>query len=162
VLEAQEFERRLEASMRDGGLLTLMAYPSDVSAAAAELRRFDPIAIDLDRLLIDRLHAVADELKVRWDLVLRADGADRSSQDWSRLTTLALAPSRRPRSSSWGRTGPSCSRTQGYSLVTASSAWSIACARPRAAHSRWTDAGCSCPPTSRGPCRRSMVKPCLR
>jgi serine/threonine protein kinase len=88
VLEAQEFERRLEASAHDGGLLTLMAFPSDVAAAAAELRRFAPTAIDLDRLLIERLHTVADELKVRWDLVLRADGADRSSQDWSRLTTL--------------------------------------------------------------------------
>jgi hypothetical protein len=65
-----------------------MASPTDVTAAAAELRRFDPTAIDLDRLLIERLHVVADELKVRWDLVLRADGADRSSQDWSRLTTL--------------------------------------------------------------------------
>jgi hypothetical protein len=88
VLAAQEFEGRLEASVRDGGLLTLMASPPEIPAAAVELRRFDPTAVDLDRLLIERLHAVADELKVRWDLVLRADGADRSSQDWSRLTTL--------------------------------------------------------------------------
>jgi len=88
VLQAAEFERRLEASIHDGGLLTLMAYRSDILAAAAELQRFEPTAVDLDRLLIERLHAVADELNVRWDLVLRADGADRSSQDWSRLTTL--------------------------------------------------------------------------
>ncbi len=88
MLAAQEFEGLLEASVRDGGLLTLMASPPEIPAAAVELRRFDPTAVDLDRLLIERLHAVADELKVRWDLVLRADGADRSSQDWSRLTTL--------------------------------------------------------------------------
>jgi serine/threonine protein kinase len=86
--EAGRFEQRLAAALVDGGLLTLMAYPHDLTEAANELRRFDVTPIDLDVLFIRRLHAAAEHANVRWDLVLRADAAAASSPDWSRLTAL--------------------------------------------------------------------------
>jgi hypothetical protein len=41
-----------------------------------------------------RTATAANARNVRWDLVLRADAAHRSSQDWGRLTALvsALSP----------------------------------------------------------------------
>jgi serine/threonine protein kinase len=88
VVEARRFEGRLQVSLETGGLLTLMVAPQDFRGACVELRRFPVTHIDLDALVIRQLHAVADDSGVRWDLVLRADAADRTSQDWSRLTTL--------------------------------------------------------------------------
>jgi hypothetical protein len=91
VAEAHAFEERLGAAAGDGGLLVLMVYPQDLAAAARELRRFPVAPIDLDELLLSELHEAADARNVRWDLVLRADGAHRSSQDWARLTALVSA-----------------------------------------------------------------------
>jgi serine/threonine protein kinase len=88
IIEAQSFEARLRISLDAGGLLALMVAPQDFRGASTELRRFPVTHVDLDALVIRQLHAVADDSGVRWDLVLRADAADRASQDWSRLTTL--------------------------------------------------------------------------
>jgi serine/threonine protein kinase len=88
VREADAFERRLLSALDDGGVLTLMAYPQQLEAAERELRRFDVTPIDVDALVLRRLGAAAEERNVRWDLVLRADGTDRASADWSRLTAL--------------------------------------------------------------------------
>jgi serine/threonine protein kinase len=86
--EAERFEERLTSSIRAGGLLILMADQRYLAEAARELRRFEVTPIDLDDLLISRLHAAAEAANVRWDLVLRADSSDPSSADWSRLTAL--------------------------------------------------------------------------
>ncbi|WP_354699042.1 serine-threonine kinase [Paraconexibacter sp. AEG42_29] len=88
VTEAQAFETRLETTLAGGGLLTLMVEPSHLGAAARELQRFAVTPVDLDALVLDKLHAAAAAANVRWDLVLGADGAERASQDWGRLTTL--------------------------------------------------------------------------
>jgi len=88
VAEAQGFEARLRAAKSDGGMLTLMAFPQDLAAASGELARLGVTRIDVDALVLRQFHAAADDLEVRWDLVLRADGADRSSQDWTNLTRL--------------------------------------------------------------------------
>jgi len=88
VAEAAAFEERLASAERDGGLLVLMVEPARLAAAARELGRFGVSEVDLDGLILRQLHAVADDRKVRWDLVLRADASDRSSRDWQRLTML--------------------------------------------------------------------------
>lgn len=88
VAEAAAFEERLANAGRDGGLLVLMTEPAQVNAAARELERFSVSEVDLDALILRQLHAVADDRKVRWDLVLRADASDRASRDWQRLTLL--------------------------------------------------------------------------
>jgi serine/threonine protein kinase len=89
VVAAQEFERRLTASKRDGGMLSLMAYPQELPDASKELGRLGVKRIDVDALLIEALHRVAEELQIGdWDIVLSADAADRSSTDWTNLGRL--------------------------------------------------------------------------
>jgi hypothetical protein len=88
VVEAREFEARLRSAQRDGGMLVLMAYAANLTAASQELTRLDVTSIDLDALLIRQLHATAEDFEVRWDLVLRSDSADRSSEDWINLNRL--------------------------------------------------------------------------
>ena len=89
VVEARAFEDRLNAGQRDGGMLSLMAYPLDLGAAARELRRFPVTSIDLDELLIRELHSAADSLGIAdWNVVLAADAEDRSSVGWRNLTRL--------------------------------------------------------------------------
>jgi hypothetical protein len=88
VVEARAFEARLRSAQRDGGMLALMTYPANLTAASQELTRLGVTPIDLDALLIRQLHATADHFEVRWDLVLRSDSADRSSEDWINLNRL--------------------------------------------------------------------------
>lgn len=89
VVAAQDFERRLKDAKRDGGMLSLMAYPQELPDALKELRRLDVTSIDLDAVLIDALHDAADAMQIPdWDVVLSADAADRSSTDWTNLTRL--------------------------------------------------------------------------
>lgn len=85
--EAHAFETRLESSLGDGGMLTLMVAQGRLHDAARELSRFDVTDIDIDELIIRHLHSAADDARVRWDLVLRVD-ADPSGADWSKLLTL--------------------------------------------------------------------------
>ena len=89
VAEAQAFEHRLAASEKDGGILALMAYPRDVSAAARELRRFRLTVIDLDELFHRELHAAANSHGISdWGVVLAADADDRTSVGWRNLMRL--------------------------------------------------------------------------
>jgi serine/threonine protein kinase len=89
VVEAQDFERRLVDAQRDGGMLSLMAYPQELTDAGTELRRLGVIVIDLDELLIRQLHAAADDLGIAdWGIVLAADAQDRASVEWTNLGRL--------------------------------------------------------------------------
>ena len=89
VVEAQAFEQRLIDSQRDGGMLSLMAYPLDVTAAARELQRFKPTTIDLDELLLSELHSAADSHGIAdWTVVLAADADDEASVAWRNLMRL--------------------------------------------------------------------------
>ena len=90
VVEARAFEERLIAGQRDGGMLSLMAYPLDLGAAARELQRFPVTSIDLDELLIRELHTAADSLGIKGNknIVIAADAEDRSSVGWRNLTRL--------------------------------------------------------------------------
>jgi hypothetical protein len=66
-----------------------MAYPSDITAAARELRRFRPTVIDLDELFLRELHAAAETHGISdWGLVLAADAGDRTSVGWRNLMRL--------------------------------------------------------------------------
>jgi serine/threonine protein kinase len=88
VAEAQDFERRLAAALLGGGLLVLSTAPRTLRLASTALRRFDVTPVDVDELMLRALHAAADELNVRWDLVVRADAAQRTDVDWTRLMAL--------------------------------------------------------------------------
>ena len=89
IVEALDFEQRLIDGQRDGGMLSLMAYPLDLAAAARELRRLPVTGIDLDELIIRQLHAAADDHQIAdWQIVLTADAEDHTTVDWRNLTRL--------------------------------------------------------------------------
>jgi len=89
IVAARAFEQRLLDSQRDGGMLSLMAYPMDLQVAGRELRRFGATTIDVDELLVRQLHAAADDHGINdWSIVLAADADDASSVGWRNLTRL--------------------------------------------------------------------------
>lgn len=86
--DARLFEDKLTRSRQSGGYLVLVAEPRRHSIAADELcRRFDVEPVDVEELFLQALREKADENKVNWDLVLKAD-ANRSGQDWNNLMRL--------------------------------------------------------------------------
>ncbi|MGH7859951.1 MAG: BREX system serine/threonine kinase PglW, partial [Candidatus Binatia bacterium] len=89
IAEARRFEEKLEWAVKNGAFLTLTVPPKHLVRAEQELtRRFPVIRKSLEELVIRELKAAADRAKVSWDVVLRADGAPRESQDWRNLITL--------------------------------------------------------------------------
>ncbi|MDA0169809.1 BREX system serine/threonine kinase PglW [Solirubrobacter taibaiensis] len=88
VVTARDFERRLADAQRNGGMLSLMAYPQELPDAAGELRRLGLTVIDVDALLIGQMHATAEELGADWSVVVAADASDRASENWTNLTRL--------------------------------------------------------------------------
>lgn len=88
LVRAREFEARLRAAQADGGLLYLCTTTKGLAAAVTQLRRFELQWVDADAHILRALHASADELDVRWELVLRADAAERADADWTRLQAL--------------------------------------------------------------------------
>jgi serine/threonine protein kinase len=88
VAEAREFEERLLYARRDRAFLVLMVAPPRQERAEQELvRRFGLTRLSLDRLILRAMRTTAEELEVRWDVVLGADAA-RGTQDWNRLLLL--------------------------------------------------------------------------
>ncbi|NCC23285.1 MAG: BREX system serine/threonine kinase PglW [Alphaproteobacteria bacterium] len=91
VSDAEErlFEQKLKSAAREGAFLVLSVDPRRLAKAEEVLaKRFDLDRWNLDRLFLPELRARASEKKVKWDVVLRADQAERDSQDWSRLNML--------------------------------------------------------------------------
>jgi serine/threonine protein kinase len=86
VDEAWAVERRLESVAPQRRLLVLTVEPRYHALAERELRgRFGLQRVSLDGLLLREMRAAAAEFGARWELVLRADAADRDSRDWRNL-----------------------------------------------------------------------------
>lgn len=98
VVDATAAEDRLQRSLRQGGLLVLTVEPRLARRAEAELlHRFNEQQksagrklqrVSVDALLLDELKAQATAAHVDWNVVLRADAADKGSRDWANLTRL--------------------------------------------------------------------------
>jgi len=89
VLDAAQFERRLESSQRKGGFLCLIGDERALDQITDELtRRFGAEHVSLDRLLIHHLRLAAARRNVVWDTVVTADAAERDSKSWANLTRL--------------------------------------------------------------------------
>ena len=89
VADARQFEERLTHAHDEGGFLVLTVRPSRMRACEAELmRRFDLQKVSFDDLLFESLRTEAQELDVDWNIIEKADGADRGSQDWKNLLHL--------------------------------------------------------------------------
>jgi serine/threonine protein kinase len=89
VLDAAQFERRLESSQRKGGFLCLIGDEGALDQIADELtRRFGAEHVSLDTLLINHLRLAAARRNVVWDTVVAADAAERDSKSWANLQRL--------------------------------------------------------------------------
>ncbi|MCP9485019.1 MAG: BREX system serine/threonine kinase PglW [Gaiellaceae bacterium MAG52_C11] len=89
VLDAAQFERRLETSTRRGGFLCLVGHDRSLDDIRDELaRRFDAQHVSLDRLLIHHLRLAAGRRNVVWQTVVDADAATRDSRAWGNLQQL--------------------------------------------------------------------------
>ncbi len=84
--DARHFQDRLAHAYAEGGFLVLTVRPSQMRSCEAELlRRFDLEKVSFDAILFQYLRAVATELDIDWGVIELADGADRTSQDWTNL-----------------------------------------------------------------------------
>ena len=97
VADAIAVEERLQRSLHQGGLLVLPVHPRLARRAEAELlHRFGKptgtapalLRMNFDALLLKALKTQAAAAQVDWNVVLRADAADRSSKDWRNLLRL--------------------------------------------------------------------------
>ena len=92
VADAAAAEERLERSLRRGGLLVITADPRIARRAESELlHRFTEQRLqrlNFDALLLKALREQATIARVEWNVVLRADAADRGGRDWTNLTRL--------------------------------------------------------------------------
>jgi hypothetical protein len=93
LAQAAAAEERLQRSLRQGGLLVLTTAVRLGRHADAELvRRFGTshglTRMNCDALLLAELKLQAAAAGVDWNVVLRADAADKGSRDWTNLMRL--------------------------------------------------------------------------
>lgn len=92
IEEAQQFERRLQAAYQAPSYLVLATEPKSKSLNAAldNIARHFPMAVfHCEREMLACLHSQADQMRVRWDVILRADSAPPDSRDAQNLRKLA-------------------------------------------------------------------------
>ncbi len=98
IEEAQKFERRMQAAYRAPSYLVLATDPKigHIRAALDNIARHFPMTVfDCEREMLAALHAEADHVQVRWEVVLRADAAAPESRDMQNLRKLAVKAARR-------------------------------------------------------------------
>lgn len=88
LADRRQFDERLTRAVKEGAFLTLMVSPKRYRRAARLLGERYPVeTIDAEGLFLETLRQVADEARVDWDLVLKAD-AEPGSGDWNKLLRL--------------------------------------------------------------------------
>ena len=89
VDEAKAFEERLRYAEKHGSFLALTVKLGLYHGAFNELaNRFATRPLDLERVFLERLRNAADEVGADWTVVVNADAAERTSQDWHNLNHL--------------------------------------------------------------------------
>lgn len=89
AVAARRFDERLRAAAHHGGFLVLTVPEKSMVRAEEELeRQFGVQVVSLERELIKAMREESTGARVRWDIVLRADAADRGSRDWQNLRNL--------------------------------------------------------------------------
>jgi hypothetical protein len=87
-LALEQFEARLQRSLRDRAFLTLTTTQADYLATAAALcARFGVQRWDFEGIFLDKLREVAQAARVDWELVLQTD-AQPHTGDWDKLLLL--------------------------------------------------------------------------
>jgi serine/threonine protein kinase len=88
IVDARQFEERLQHGIKDGSFYTLLVAPKHYERACQELTRRFPIElVDFEGLFIDALREAAANAKVNWDLVIQTDAAPNQG-DWNKLQLL--------------------------------------------------------------------------
>ena len=88
LADRRQFDERLTRAVKEGSFLTLMVSPKRYRRAVRLLSERYPVeTIDMEGLFLDALRQVAEEARVDWDLVLKAD-AKPGSGDWNKLLRL--------------------------------------------------------------------------
>jgi serine/threonine protein kinase len=86
--DARLLEERLKRGIKEGSFLALLVNPKRYQRAQRELsERFPVQVVDYEALFLDCLRQVADQAKVKWDLVLQTD-ATPGEGDWHKLMLL--------------------------------------------------------------------------
>ena len=89
------FEERLKHAVENGAFLALTVSPRALTRVEKRLTDSYPVELkNLDAVLLRHMHAVVDEKKADWSVVVRADAASKDSGDWAnllRVVRLALA-----------------------------------------------------------------------
>jgi hypothetical protein len=86
---ARRFDERLRAAVEHGGFLALTVPAKYLHRAERELQRqYGVQAMSVERALLDVMKATAAARHVKWDVVVRADGASRDSRDRQKLREL--------------------------------------------------------------------------
>ncbi len=89
VLAARETEERLTRALSQGEALVLTAPGTELAEAEKELtHRFGLEVVSLEERLLGALHQVAEERKIPWDTLVKADAAGPGSPHWDRLTLV--------------------------------------------------------------------------
>lgn len=89
AVAARRFDERLKAAAYHGGYLVLTVPERSMVRAEEELiHQFGVRTVSLERELINAMREESTSARVRWDIVLRADAADRGSRDWQKLRQL--------------------------------------------------------------------------
>ena len=89
--EIRQFTQTLQTAIDSARFLALSVRPSQWRQAKARLcESFGFHTVSFDELLLRHLHQLCDGMAnpPSWQVVLKADAADRSSVDWSRLQGL--------------------------------------------------------------------------
>jgi serine/threonine protein kinase len=89
IADARMLENKLRRAEKDGAFLVLQVEPRQMKNAEDEIkRRFDVETINFDELLISAMREQAKKREIDWNVVLKADAANKDSRDWRNLMTL--------------------------------------------------------------------------
>ncbi len=87
--QARAFEDRLARAARAGGFLALTTTTRHAERVADEIgRRFPLMRCDLDEMLIRHMKATVENMRARWDVVLKADLDGPVGPDWGKLLSV--------------------------------------------------------------------------
>jgi hypothetical protein len=88
-IDVRLFQRKLEHASKEGAFLVLSVPPRRFASTQKALcQRFGLDCRSLDEVIIGVMKDVAQKVPVKWEVVLRADGAPRDSRDWKNLQSL--------------------------------------------------------------------------
>ncbi len=87
--DAGFFDNRLEKANREGAFLVLSAAQRSILKAPQALtKRFALKRVNFDELFIPVLKEEAERKRIKWEVILRADAAEKESRDWQNLQIL--------------------------------------------------------------------------